>query len=71
MTRLNRPVKRTTHVDGIPHGITPDLVITLYPGGVIGLRELRRQREYTVKAGSLYARLVAAEARRGRGRRVV
>lgn len=29
---------------------------------VIGLREARRRREYTVAAGALYARVVAAEA---------
>lgn len=60
MTALTKPVKRSTPAR-VPHGITPILVIMLYPGGMIGLRELGRRREYQVEAGALYARLVQAE----------
>lgn len=66
MTALSRPVRRSAKCR-VPHGVNPVLVITLYPEGLIGLREQRRRKEYTVDAGSLYARLVAAEAR-GKGR---
>ena len=66
MTRLAKPVTRTA-MCAVPHGVNPTLVITLYPGGVIGLRESRRRKEYTVAAGTLYAQLVGAEVRRGPG----
>lgn len=68
MTTLKKPVKRTTTVNSVPHGINPRLVITLYPSGAIGLREHGRRKEYLVDAGTLYARLVSAEARKGRPR---
>ena len=62
MIRLSRPVRRTTTSGPVPHGVKSEMVITLYPGGLIGLRELGRRREYTISAGVLYARLVGAEA---------
>lgn len=67
MTKLVKPVKRTATCQ-VPHGVNPSLVITLHPGGVIGLRESRRRREYLIAAGRLYAQLVAAEARQKRAR---
>lgn len=63
-TLASKPVRRKVRVAGMPHGIKPDLVIVLYPNGIIGLREARRRREYQVTVGSLYARLVAQEAKR-------
>lgn len=66
MTKLNRAVRRTTRVGDVPHGVRNDLVITLYPGGVIGLREHRRRREFQVSAGTLYTRLVNAEVLKAR-----
>lgn len=64
-----RPVKRTVRCE-VPHGVNPTIAVTLYPGGVLGLREARRRKEYTTSLGALYARLVAAEARQGKkGRR--
>jgi hypothetical protein len=38
----------------VQHGVDPQIVITLYPGGTIGLRELRRKVEYRLDAGALY-----------------
>ena len=61
-TLTSKPVRRKVRVKA-PHGVNPELVITLYPGGIIGLREAGRRREYHVAAGSLYARLVTQEAR--------
>jgi hypothetical protein len=73
MTALTRPVKRTATC-AVPYGVNPSIVIALYPGGVIGLREARQRKEYQVAAGTLYGQLVAAEAEkqrrdRRRGRR--
>jgi hypothetical protein len=62
MRPLARPVRRRVRCV-VPHGVNPELVITLYPGGLIGLREHRRRRELHIAAGALYARLLAAEAR--------
>ena len=74
MTDLKKPVRRSTHAV-VPYGVSPRIVVTLYPGGFIGLREHKRRREYQLGLGSLYVQAVGAEARREReekkrGRRV-
>lgn len=73
MTRLTKPVKRTTPWNA-PHGVKKDVVITLYPGAIIGLRELGRRKEVQVSAATIYTRALleerrAAQKARGRGRR--
>lgn len=69
VTTLKKPVRRTARCH-VPHGVKPVIVITLYPGGVIGLRESGRRQasEQQVEAGALYAQLVA-KATRKRGAR--
>lgn len=62
MTDLKRPLKRGI-LSNVPHGVNPKIVVTLYPNGVIGLRESRRRREYTLGVGALYVQAVAAQAR--------
>ena len=64
MTSLDKPdakkVVRKTRAR-VPHGVKDQIVITLYPGGLIGLREHRRRKEYTLEVGALYLRAVRAE----------
>lgn len=43
MTDLNKAVTRRTRAN-VPHGVKPEIVVTLYPGGTIGLRESGRRR---------------------------
>lgn len=69
MTDLKRPVKRVARGLAVPHGVNPDLVISLYPGGVIGLREARRRKEVKVSASTLYTRALEDEARVQRRKR--
>lgn len=69
MTDLKRPVKRVARGLAVPHGVNPDLVISLYPGGVIGLREARRRKEVKVSALTLYTRALRDEARARRPRK--
>lgn len=59
MTDLNRPVSRRTRAS-VPHGVKPEIVVTLYPGGTIGLRESGRRKsaEYCLDVGALYVRAV-------------
>lgn len=59
MTSLNKPVTRRTRAS-VPHGVKPEIVITLYPGGTIGLREAGRRKtaEYFLDVGTLYVRAV-------------
>jgi hypothetical protein len=59
MTSLHKPVTRRTRAS-VPHGVKPELVITLYPGGTIGLRESgrRKKAEYFLDVGALYVRAV-------------
>ena len=58
MTELKSKVVRKTEAD-VPHGVNPNLIITLYPRGVIGLREHRRpaHTEKKTTAGELYREL--------------
>lgn len=69
MTDLRKPVRRIGR--GIAsHGFSPDLAITLYPGGVLGIRELRRRKEYRVLIAGILERAVVAEvAARAKARR--
>ena len=59
MTDLHHPVSRRTRAS-VPHGVKPEIVITLYPGGTIGLRESGRRKsaEYCLDVGTLYVRAV-------------
>jgi hypothetical protein len=65
MTTLVKPLRRQTTWRA-PHGVAPKVVITLYPGGQIGLREMGRRKEITVDAATLYARALADEHRQRR-----
>lgn len=68
MTSLSKPVRRSTPWRA-PHGVAPVVVITLYPGGIIGLREQRRRKEVKVEAATIYTRALLAEQRAVKGRR--
>jgi len=71
MTKLTKPVRRTAHLN-VAHGIKPDIVVTLYPGGILGLRESGRRQEYRVALAALMERAViddAEQARRTRKQR--
>lgn len=59
-TSIKKPVRRSTTCS-VPYGVNPNLVITLYPGGVLGIREFRRRKEYTMHLGQLYSQLVQSE----------
>ena len=60
--KLNKPVTRQTRAS-VPHGVKPQIVIVLYPGGTIGLREAGRRKasEVCVDVGTLYVRAVQAK----------
>lgn len=68
MTTLKRPLKRSVEC-AVPHGVNRELVITLYPGGILGLREAGRRQasEVQVQVGVIYARALAERVRRGGG----
>jgi hypothetical protein len=44
-----------------PHGVTPELVVTLHPNGRLTLRELRRRKQYALEIGALYVGAVIQE----------
>ncbi len=52
MTDLKRMVRRVARGIG-PRGFKPDIVMTIYPGGVLGLRESGRRKEYQLGVGEL------------------
>ncbi len=59
MTDLLKSVSRRTYAS-VPHGVKPQIVVTLYPGGTIGLRESGRRKsaEYCLDIGRLYVSAV-------------
>lgn len=63
-TRLTKPVRRATTVDPgtVPWNTNPNLVVSLYPGGVLGIREARHRKEYVVHVGVILERLIVEEA---------
>lgn len=64
-TRLTKPVRRCTGWTA-PYGVATDVIITLYPGGVIGLREARRRKEVQLNAATLYTQALLAERRKAK-----
>ena len=60
MTNLNKPVKRVSksRVQQRP------IVVTLYPGGFLGLRLKGRRREYQLGLDDLYWQAAKAEVRK-------
>ena len=65
MTALGKPLRRTTSWHA-PHGVAERVVITLYPGGAIGLREVRRRKEVILNAATLYTQALLAERRQAK-----
>lgn len=61
-TACTKPVKRKVRAN-VPFGVNPDIILTIYPSGVIGLRESRRRREYIVSIGMIYQNAVLQCAR--------
>ena len=63
MTQLRKPVKRSLSLVG-KGSWRREIIVTLYPGGVIGLRDKGRRREYTLPLATVYMLAAEAEARR-------
>jgi len=71
MTTLTKAVKRTATVPKMPHGFKNRLVITLYPGAILGVRESRGKDELLLNIGDWYGRALvraALQAQRKKGR---
>jgi hypothetical protein len=68
LTYEDKPTKRvvTTHA---PFGIRPNIVVSVHPNGMIGLRELGRRKEYELDIAALYVSAVRAEVREKRSKR--
>lgn len=62
MTDLKKPLRRGI-TSNVPYGVNPKIIVTLYPNGIIGLREARRRKEYALSVGTLYVQAVTAQAR--------
>jgi hypothetical protein len=60
MTTLTKPVTRSTPVR-LPHRFANKLIVTLYPGAVLGIREPRR-KELTFDLATLYTKTLLQEA---------
>ncbi len=55
MTALRKPVQR--EVSGL---LREDLIVSLYPGGVIGIRAKRTRREYQLRLVTVYRQAIEA-----------
>lgn len=72
MTKLQKAVRRTADVG------RETLVITLYPGAVLGMRRSRTRKEYTISLQTCYTLAILqeqdrikAERKKARGRRTL
>lgn len=68
MTRIkDKPVRRV--INGrISHAIG-ELVVTLYPNAIMGLREVGRRKEMKFDLGQIYVKGIAVEMAERKGRR--
>jgi len=64
MTHLYKPVKRATRIAAPGSGRPMEIIVTLYPGGTMGLRHKRSRNEYELPLSTIYLYAVDAEARR-------
>jgi hypothetical protein len=64
MTPLKKPVRRLATVDPstVPFNVNPNLIVSLYPGGVLGIRESRHRKEHYVHVGVILERLMVEAA---------
>ncbi len=69
MTTLTKPVSRRAHVR-VPHGVRPEIIVTIYPGGELGLREAGRpsRTEQRLDLGTLYVAAIKSAVRRSENR---
>lgn len=63
MTTLKKPVTRKVLAD-TSHGISDELVVTIYPNATIGIREPRRQDEVRLDIATLYESALINEVRK-------
>ena len=65
MTKSTRPLRRAVRAK-VPHGVRSEIVVSIYPDGTIGLRELRRpgRTEQRLDVGQLYVGAVSAAVAR-------
>lgn len=63
MTHLHKPVSRSLKLEPRGgRGNRIEVIITLYPGGIIGLRDKGRRKEYTLPLTTVYYLAAKAEA---------
>lgn len=60
LTIGDKPTRRVTY-SHVPHGVKPQIVVTVYPAGIIGFRELGRRKEYQLDVGVLYVSAIRNE----------
>lgn len=60
MTTMTKPVTRRV-ASRLPHGFRDSLIITLYPGGIVEVRE-PWGKAYSFDLGLLYAKAVIKDA---------
>jgi hypothetical protein len=71
MTKLQKPLCRTTEARRMPHGFKSTLVLTIYPGAVVEVRESGRRSGLRFDLGELYARASVRAALMQAGKRRV
>jgi hypothetical protein len=69
-TRATKPLCRMVYSSHVAHGTRPEIVITIYPNGEIGLREFGRPRrfEQRLEVGTLYSQAIRAAVNRSNAR---
>jgi hypothetical protein len=60
---LKKPVTFVVRGCRVTHKVSPDLELTLRPGGLLSVRELRRKDVVDLDLGALYCGALLQEAR--------
>ncbi len=63
MADLKKPLTVVIRGCRVTHKVSPDLEITLRPGGVLSVRELRRKDIVDLDLGALYCGALLQDAR--------
>jgi hypothetical protein len=62
MTKLQKAITRQVQADNMPRLYRNDLIVTLYPNAIVGVREVRGRNEVLLDLGRLYVKTLIEQA---------
>ena len=68
MTKLYKAVRREVGSLGLRGGDKGEYIVTLYPGGTLGLRRKRQRKEVVIGLAEVYCHACMLQARKRKGK---